>query len=1287
VEGKVATFEEIFLAAVEKAPADRAAYLDAVCGPDAELRAQVDALLRSHEDAGSLLEQPLFRPGPTIDQSTAERPGTVVGPYKLIEQIGEGGMGTVYMAQQTEPVKRLVALKLINPGMDSKQVLARFEAERQALALMDHPNIAKVFDAGTTETGRPFFVMELVKGVPITKYCDDHRLTPRQRLELFIPVCQAIQHAHQKGIIHRDIKPSNILVAQYDGKPVPKVIDFGVAKAMGQQLTEQTLVTGFGNIIGTLEYMSPEQAELNQLDIDTRSDIYSLGVLLYELLTGSTPLDKKRLKEAAFVELLRVIREEEPQKPSTRLSNSTDSLPSVSAQRQMEPAKLTKLVRGELDWIVMKALEKDRNRRYETANGFAMDVQNYLADEPVQACPPSTGYRLRKFVRRNRRVLTSVGAISVSLMVGLAVTVVLLMTHAIEMHEEQKKTQSALGQAKENLGRADQNLALALESLDDVYMKDVEDRIRRDRRMTEAERASLQKGLQFYERFAQQNGGHADLERATAKAQLRAGFLRVDLKDYAEARANFTQAIAAFEHWADPSHGSVEDQEELARSCYGMTLSIQRMGQRREALPSCQRAIALWRKLSADHPQAPNYRVEVGHCLFELSGVLVSAEPPGQAEEEAIREALGLFEAVSAEHPEERFYRQEVGFSHTGLGDILRQTHRAPQATESYRKAVLAYEGLVSEAADSSFYRQELGFTYFRLSGSLRATGEAQEAKEAMRQALTNCTKAIELDPKNAGAWHWRGWVYEELHEYEKTIADSTRTIELDPKWANGWYDRGRYYLKLHEYEKAIADSNKAVELQPKKAGFHSALGKALQHQRKVDEAVAECRKAVELDPRSVQAHNDLSDALRTKGSLDEAIAECHKAIDLDPKDASAHMHLGNALGDQGKLDEAVVECRKAIELDPQFALAHSNLGVALTEQGKLDEAVAEYRKAIELDPKLPQAWSNRGLAYSKLHEYDKALADCSKAIELAPNFAPAWTNRGMVYSELHEYDKALADFSKAIELAPKEAISWSNRGGIYSELGQYDKALADCSKAIELAPKYASAWSNRGITYGQLHKYDKAIADFSKAIELDPNLAPAWFNRGLAYGELHEYDKALADFSKAIELAPKQAKAWSGRGVTYSNLHQYDKAIADTSRAVELDPRDAVAANQLAWLLATCPEPKYQDPARAVRLAKKATEIAPKAGTLWNTLGVAQYRAGDWKAAIAALDKSMDLLKGGDSFDWFFLAMAHWQLGEKEKARTLFDQAVQWMDKHQPNDEELRRFRTEAEGLLKAKE
>jgi serine/threonine protein kinase/WD40 repeat protein len=354
---------------------------------------------------------------PTTDLPVRERPGTIIGPYKLLEQIGEGGFGIVYVAEQQRPLQRRVALKLIKPGMDTREIIARFEQERQALALMDHPHIAKVFDAGMTSAGRPYFVMELVRGAPITDYCDQHQLTPRERLELFVSVCQAIQHAHQKGIIHRDIKPSNVLVSVHEGQPVVKVIDFGVAKALSQQLSEHTIYTQFTQLIGTPLYMSPEQAEMNSLDIDTRSDVYSLGVLLYELITGCTPFDRHRLQRAAVDEVRRIIREEEPPKPSTRISQSGEQLTSIAAQRKVEPTRLSKLVRGELDWIVMKSLEKDRTRRYETANGLGRDVQRYLSNEPVEAGPPGAMYRLRKFALRNKRTMATAVAIALMLLV------------------------------------------------------------------------------------------------------------------------------------------------------------------------------------------------------------------------------------------------------------------------------------------------------------------------------------------------------------------------------------------------------------------------------------------------------------------------------------------------------------------------------------------------------------------------------------------------------------------------------------------------------------------------------------------------------------------------------------------------------------------------------------------------------------------------------------------------------------------------------------------------------
>ena len=420
---------ELFNAAVNLSAADCEKFLGLACKGNPELRDQVEALLKAHFDSATFLRESDDKPRDRRMMElvaeiarSSEHPGTVIaGRYKLIESIGEGGMGAVWLAEQKEPVRRKVAVKLIRAGMDSKSVLARFEAERQALALMEHPNIAKVFDGGMTDQGRPYFVMEYVKGMPLTEYCDQARLSLKERLKLFTPVCQAVQHAHQKGIIHRDLKPSNILICLYDGQPVPKVIDFGLAKAMHHSLTEQSLHTAHGMMVGTPLYMSPEQAEHNNLDVDTRTDIYSLGVILYELLTGSTPLEKLQLKEAALNEVLRLIKEVEPPKPSTRLSSSL-SLPSIAAQRSIEPNQLKKSLIGDLDWIVMKALDKERSRRYETANGLAQDVERFLNDEAVEACPPSVAYRLKKMLRRNKGTVLAASLVLLALLVGMAGT-------------------------------------------------------------------------------------------------------------------------------------------------------------------------------------------------------------------------------------------------------------------------------------------------------------------------------------------------------------------------------------------------------------------------------------------------------------------------------------------------------------------------------------------------------------------------------------------------------------------------------------------------------------------------------------------------------------------------------------------------------------------------------------------------------------------------------------------------------------------------------------------------
>ena len=471
-ENSKMTEKEIFMAAVRMEDREsRDDYLSEACGEDASLRDRIDALLAAKEREDSLLDHPPARFAPTVDTAgNWDEVDQQIGPYKLREKLGEGGFGVVYVAEQAKPIRRKVALKVVKPGMDSKEVVARFEAERQALALMDHPNIARVLDAGVTAQGRPFFVMELVHGVPITEFCDKNNLPTNKRLELFRDVCRAVQHAHQKGVIHRDLKPSNVMVTLRDGEPIPKVIDFGVAKALSQQLTEKTVYTRYGQVIGTPQYMSPEQAEMNELGIDTRSDIYSLGVLLYELLTGRPPIETDRLVASGYAEMIRLICEDEPLRPSAKVSTLGQQATVIADARQTDPVSLSRSLSGELDWIVMKALDKNRERRYETANQFAADIQCFLANEPVQACPPTLAYRLSKTVRRNRRLVAAATTFVVLLCLGLIGTSIgMLQASGQAQRAQAAQVEAESAQEKEANARREteqQKEALAAKNLE-----------------------------------------------------------------------------------------------------------------------------------------------------------------------------------------------------------------------------------------------------------------------------------------------------------------------------------------------------------------------------------------------------------------------------------------------------------------------------------------------------------------------------------------------------------------------------------------------------------------------------------------------------------------------------------------------------------------------------------------------------------------------------------------------------------------------------------------------------
>jgi tetratricopeptide (TPR) repeat protein/serine/threonine protein kinase len=1453
--------ESLFAAALEKADAaERRAFLDAACDGDIALRERLEQLLGAHGQAAGILER-----GPdaaAMNLSQTATPLAIDRPFarrfKLRQKLGAGGMGEVWVADQLEPIQRRVALKVVRPGFDSARLLTRFDQERQALALMDHPNIAKVLDAGLDEVGRPYFVMELIKGVPITRYCDDARLSPRERLALFIPVCQAVQHAHQKGIIHRDLKPSNILVTPYDGKPVPKVIDFGVAKAIGPRLTEQSIYTEVGALIGTLEYMSPEQAELNNLDIDTRSDIYSLGVVLYELLTGGVPFSRKELQASAFTDMLRIIREVDPPKPSTKLSSS-ETLPNVAAVRQMEPEKLIATVRGDLDWIVVKCLEKDRARRYATASGLAGDIERYLCDQPVEACPPSATYRLRKFARRHKGSLAVVAVALLATAVMVASIGWAVRDRAAQQTELKRLESARLGKVE---GQIRDSLSAARTLL-------IENKSAAARDKLAQARAQLGDGSALGNLAAEVEACAADLDRFQqfldlvdrAQQELTGPLLEPALvagSSYGRAgtpipvetagrrpAAAVPFVLKALERYNvledDRWTGTLDDgllgrqqvqqirtlvYEELLWLADDMVRRQREHRSERKLSPAAAARAAftyLGKAESAHRPTRAFYalrarcRNDLGDkALAQADTQLADRTPPtialdhflqGQASYDAkqVAEAVNAFEAALRLEPTHYWSLMWLGYCLCDLG----------QEPENFAGAARVFTGCILKRPDhaQAYYCRANAYSKLRRNEDAVADysraieldpkdarfwynrGVAYHRLRQMDKALGDFSRAIELHPKEARAWSHRGLAYHALGQPGNAIADYSKAIELDPKDALPWYNRGLVYDDMRQLNKALGDYSKAIELKPTYVAAWYNRGFAHERLHEPDEAVADYSRAIDLDPKHVAARANRSIVYMQLSQLDKAIADASRAVELDPGDARVwhtrglvydHMRERNkALADYSRAielnakylvawynrgvlydrmrqpDKALADYSRAIELDANYADAWNNRGLVYMQQGQPDKAVADFSRAIELDPKYVFAWYNRGNTYTTLGQPDKALADYSKAIGLDAKRVDAWNSRGGVYNQLGQPQKALADFSRAIELDAKHASAWYNRGNTYRKLGQPDKALADYSRAIELNAKYVDAWNNRGLVYKQLGRLDKAVADFSRGIELNPKYVFAWYNRGntyttlgqpkmaaadfstalkidpkdprlwnnrgVAYDQLGQPDKALADFSRAIELNPRHLSAWYSRGLVYDKLGQPDKAVAEFSRVIELAPNDpelvdaywlraqahvrlahfeqaqadyqkylkrvpthAGAHNDLAWLLATCPEVKLRDAGQAVESAKKAVQLASRNATYWRTLGVAHYRAGDWKAAVLALNKSLDLGQDGDARSRLFLAMAHHKLGKHADARQEYEQAVQWLEKNgvalekdKQRAEELKRFRTEAEQVL----
>ncbi len=1134
-------------------------------------------------------EEPVATRSVDVDDSDQTTPRKI-GNYKLLQQVGEGGMGTVWMAEQQTPVRRRVAIKLIRADMSSKEIVARFEAERQALAMMDHQNIARVLDAGTTDNGAPYFVMELVKGIPLTRYCDENKLSIQQRLKLFIPVCSAVQHAHQKGIIHRDLKPSNVLVTLYDGQPVPKVIDFGLAKALDQtnRLTDKSLFTQFGKVVGTLQYMAPEQAESGALDVDTRADIYSLGVMLYELLTGSTPLERATIGERALLQLLAMIREAEPPRPSHRLSSSEEqAVSSISHQRQITPSRLQQILRGELDWIVMKALEKDRTRRYDTATGFADDIQHYLDGEVVEARPPSATYRVKKFVRRNRAGVIATAAVVLALVSGLVGTSWSL-ARAIRAERSAITAKDEADEARQAESKRAEGERLAkLDALEQTRRAEAAQRnSEKARQLAEAETRAKEAALENETRQRQYAEAVADfvendflaLTSVVGQMRVPGDVSSVSLSKDTTLRELLDRAAEKLESRTDLDPII----EARLKSIVGN--SYRANGDAAEGIPFLERALEIRKAvLGFDQPET----------LASMNSIALAYQDVGQ-----LNKALPLYEKTL------ELRKANLGDDHLDTLASMGNIASAYQAIGRLDEALPLHEQTLE------LMKAKLGVDHTRTLVNMNNAAAAYQAAGQLDKALPLYQKTLELMKARLGVDHLdtllsmnnAAGAYQAAGQLDKALPLFEQALEL------------RKTKLGDDHTSTLATMNNL-------AGAYKAagqLGKALLHYEKVLELTT--AKLGDDHPRTLVSMNNLASTYHAAGQLAKALPHYEKTLKL-MKVKLGYNHtitltimnnLATAYESAGRLYEALPLYEKTLELKqgklgddhPGTLISMNNAAGAYLAAGQLDKALPLFEQALRLrkvklgddHPRTLVTMSCVAEAYQAAGQLDKALPLQEQAFELMktklgkdhPDTLISMSRVAGAYQAAGQLDKALPLQEQAFELMktklgkdhPDTLISMSRVAGAYQAAGQLDKALPLQEQAFELMktklgkdhPDTLISMSRVAGAYQAAGQLDKALPLQEQAFEQlktklgkdHPDTLLSMSGLASVYGSQNKLEQSLPISEEVVQKQkaklgrkhPDTLSSIANLGINYRDAGRFDEAIELLEEVVEQVPR-----------------------------------------------------------------------------------------------------------------------------------